>query len=293
MTETALRGAGLLQDFSLEMTGKDAAKLDQARAAIPPGTRINVTFLENEDLPMRLAAAQAISRMGFVPVPHISARRLHSQAMLEEFLAALAADGAGDNVFVVGGDPDQPHGPYDDALAVINTGLLQAYGARHISVTGYPEGHPDIPDRVLWSALQDKAAVLREQELPGSIITQFGFDAEPVLTWIEQVRARGIDLPIRIGVPGPAGVRRLLSYAARFGVGTSALIAKKYGLSLTNLMGTAGPDRFIHALGTGYDPQRHGEVKLHFYTFGGLKATSEWIAEFTSASRHPTQQEEL
>jgi methylenetetrahydrofolate reductase (NADPH) len=291
MTETALRdtAAGLLADFSLEMTGKDAARLDEARAAIPPGTRINVTFLENEDLPMRLAAVREIRRLGFVPVPHISARRLSSRAMLEEFLAALASDDASANVFVVGGDPDRPHGPYDDALAVIDTGLLQGYGARHISVAGYPEGHPDIPDRVLWSALEDKAAVLRSQGLPGSIITQFGFDAEPVLTWIEQVRARGVDLPIRIGVPGPAGVRRLLSYAARFGVSTSAGIARKYGLSLTNLMGTAGPDRFIHALAKGHDPQRHGEMKLHFYAFGGLKATSEWIAEFASASRQPTQ----
>jgi methylenetetrahydrofolate reductase (NADPH) len=101
-----------------------------------------------------------------------------------------------------------------------------------------------------------------------------------VVSWIEAVRDRGIGLPIRVGVPGPAGVRRLLSYAARFGVGTSAGIARKYGFSITNLMGTAGPDRFIRALADAYDPRRHGEVKLHFYTFGGLKPTAEWIAEF-------------
>jgi methylenetetrahydrofolate reductase (NADPH) len=71
-----------------------------------------------------------------------------------------------------------------------------------------------------------------------------------------------------------------MTYAARFGVGTSAAIARKYGFSLTNLMGTAGPDRFIRALAKGYDGRRHGELKLHFYTFGGLKATSEWVADF-------------
>ena len=95
------------------------------------------------------------------------------------------------------------------------------------------------------------------------------------------MRQHGITLPVRVGVPGPAGVRRLLSYASRFGVSTSAGIARKYGLSLTSLMGTAGPDRFIRELAAGYDPARHGEVKLHFYTFGGLRATSEWISEFT------------
>ena len=103
---------------------------------------------------------------------------------------------------------------------------------------------------------------------------------DAVLTWIERVRALGIGLPIRVGVPGPAGVKRLLTYAGRFGVSTSAGIARKYGLSLTNLLGTAGPDRFILELGSRYDPASHGEVKLHFYTFGGLRATAEWIADF-------------
>lgn len=272
--------ASLLADFSLEMTGKDVPKLGQARGAIPRGTRINVTFLGHEDLQLRLSAARAVQRSGFVPVPHISARRLRSQAMLEEFLAALHTDGSSENVFAVGGDPATPHGPYHDSLAVIESGLLQRYGVRHISVSGYPEGHPAIPDQVLWSAIEAKAAALARQQLPGTVITQFGFDVDPVLRWVEAVRARGIELPIRIGVPGPAGVKRLLSYAARFGIGTSAGIARKYGLSLTSLLGTAGPDRFLRTLAEGYDPGRHGQVKLHFYPFGGLQATAEWIADF-------------
>jgi methylenetetrahydrofolate reductase (NADPH) len=279
-TVPASAAVSLLEGFSLEMTGKDVEKLEEARHAIPGGTRIHVTFLEHEDLQMRLSAAKAIKGFGFVPVPHISARRLRSESMLEEFLAGLRADGTGDNVLVVGGDPATAHGPYEDSLAVIQSGLLQRYGVHHASVSGYPEGHPAITDPVLWSALEAKSAALGDQGLPGAVITQFGFDADPVLTWIEALRGRGIDLPVRIGVPGPAGVRRLMRYAARFGVGTSAAIARKYGLSLTNLMGTAGPERFIHALAQDYDAQRHGDVRLHFYTFGGLKATAEWIADF-------------
>ena len=73
----------LLRDFSLEMTGKDAGRLEDARGTIPPGTRINVTFLENEDGRMRLDAVKAAKRFGYVPVPHISARRLRSQEQLE------------------------------------------------------------------------------------------------------------------------------------------------------------------------------------------------------------------
>jgi methylenetetrahydrofolate reductase (NADPH) len=272
--------AALLEDFSLEMTGKDVPQLEEARHLIPPGTRINVTFLGNEDLGTRLAAARAVKRLGFLPVPHLAARRIGSRAELEEFLAGLRAEGTGERVFVVGGDPARPHGPYEDALAVIRTGLLERHGVRHVGISGYPEGHPAITDRVLWAALADKSAALAGKWLGGQVVTQFGFDVDPVLAWVAETRQRGIDLPIRIGVPGPAGVRRLVSYATRFGVGTSASIARKYGFSLTNLMGTAGPDRFLRALAEGYDPDVHGEVKVHFYTFGGLRATAEWAARF-------------
>ncbi|MGW3106366.1 methylenetetrahydrofolate reductase [Streptomyces sp. NPDC001100] len=270
----------LLEDFSLEMTGKDVRKLEEASDSIPQGTRINVTFLGNEDLQMRLDAARAVKRLGFVPVPHISARRLGSSNDFGRFLAALHTDGTSDNVFVVGGDPAHPEGPYADSLSLIDTGLLQEYGVRHVSISGYPEGHPEIDGTTLWSALCDKYAALTAQSLESGIITQFGFDVDPVLAWVEEVRSRGIGAPIRIGVPGPAGVRRLMSYAARFGVGTSASVVKKYGFSLTNLMGTAGPDRFLRDLAAAHDPGRHGELKIHFYTFGGLKATSEWAARF-------------
>ncbi|WP_406150779.1 methylenetetrahydrofolate reductase [Streptomyces sp. NBC_01012] len=282
MDSTAPKAANrpLLTDFSLEMTGKDVSGLEEAGPAIPAGTRINITFLGNEDLRTRLDAARAVRRLGFVPVPHVSARRLGSRAALEEFLAGLRADGTSADVFVVGGDPGRPEGPYEDALALIETGLLRRYGARHVGISGYPEGHPAISDDVLWAALREKSARLTEQGLATSVITQFAFDVDPVLAWIEEARRRGVMAPVRIGVPGPAGIRRLMSYASRFGVGTSASIAKKYGFSITNLMGTAGPDRFLRALAERYDPLLHGEVKLHFYTFGGLTATSEWIARF-------------
>ncbi|MGW2488030.1 methylenetetrahydrofolate reductase [Streptomyces sp. NPDC001606] len=276
----AAPAASLLEDFSLEMTGKDVPALEEAQGSIPRGTRINITFLANEDLGTRLAAARAVKRLGFVPVPHISARRLPSRPALEEFLSALAADGTAENVFVVGGDPARPEGPYPDALSLIRTGLLARHGVRHVGISGYPEGHPAIADGTLWSALTDKAAAIGAERFTGDVITQFGFDADPVLGWLEAARARGVRLPVRIGVPGPAGVRRLLGYATRFGVATSASVARKYGFSLTNLMGTTGPDRFLHTLAERYDPARHGEVKVHFYTFGGLRTTAEWITHF-------------
>lgn len=272
----------IVKDFSLEMTGKDIPGLLEGAPSLPAGTKMNVTFLGNEDLEMRLAASKAVLEQGLVPVPHISARRIKSQEMLEEFLGALAAQNCIENVFAVGGDPAEPEGPYEDSLALIESGLFEKYGVREVSIGGYPEGHPEISDAKLWSALTDKSAALKKRGLDGVIITQFGFDVEPVLAFAKKVREAGIDFPIRVGVPGPAGIKRLLTFAARFGIASSAGIAKKYGFSITNLLGTAGPNKFIDELAKQHDPQVHGIIELHFYTFGGVAATSQWISDYNA-----------
>lgn len=266
------------------MTGKDISALHAAKDVIPPGTKVNITFLGSEDGEMRVAAAKTVRDLGFVPVPHISARRIPSRAELEEFLRRLQDVGATQRVFVVGGDPAEPEGPYPDAMSLIRTGLLERYGTREVSVAGYPEPHPDIPTDVLDRHLDDKLAALKGEGLDALIVTQFAFDVEPVLSWIRRVRDRGIESQIRIGTPGPAGIRRLIGFARRFGVGANSMIVKKYGFSLTNLMGTAGPDRFLDDLSRllGSDPSA-GDVKLHLYTFGGLLATSEWACDYRAA----------
>lgn len=271
----------LMTDFSLEMTGKEAPDVPEAQPYLPSGTRVNVTFLGNEDLALRTTAAAAIKRAALVPVPHISARRLASEQALTEFLSALHDVDSSGHIFVIAGDPPTPAGPYKDSLDLIETAHLADYGVQTISIGGYPEGHPEITEPDLWAALDAKVEAVTEQGRQGDIITQLGFNVDAVITWIEQVRSRGIWLPIRVGVPGPAGVRRLLGYARRFGVGPSASIAKKYGFSLTNLLGTAGPDRFLTELAGRLDPAAHGSIRVHLYTFGGLRATAQWVRDFT------------
>src|SRR3546814_10207425 len=79
------------------------------------------------------------------------------------------------------------------------------------------------------------------------VVTQFGFDPDAFLAWLKEARVRGIDTPVRIGIPGPAGIKTLLRFAARCGVGASASVLMKYGASITNLLGSAGPDRLVDA----------------------------------------------
>lgn len=272
----------LLQDFSLEMTGKDVDGLREAAPLIPEGSRVNVTFLGNEDLQMRVTAAKVVKELGFIAVPHISARRIHSEDELKEFLQALADVDATQHVFVVGGDSAEPLGPYGSSLEMLQSGVFPDFGVKNVAIAGYPEGHPDISEEVLSRELSGKVDYLAEHNMSAVILTQFGFDTEPVARWLNELAAQNVSAPVRIGTPGPAGIRRLLNYAKRFGVGTSAGIVKKYGFSLANLMGSAGPDTFLQDLAAEVESTNYtGTVGVHFYTFGGMIKTAEWVQDFT------------
>jgi len=282
VSSTVGRGSAgpLLADFSLGVAWSDVRELERARAVIPPGTRVHVGFVDSDDFATRLSTVRAVRRFGYVPVPIIPARRLRSEEMLREYLAALRVAGASGSVLVVGGDPAQPRGPYPDAASVIGSGVLEGYGIRRVSVAGHPGGHPAIADGVLWPVLAGKSAALEQLGLGGSVITQFGFDASQILAWLAGLRARGVRLPVEIGVPGPTGVRRLLSYAARCGISVSPDVARQYGFSPSDSAAMAGPDQFIRTLASGYDARLHGEVKLHFYPFGGVTAFAGWLSQF-------------
>lgn len=172
-----------------------------------------------------------------------------------------------------------PEGPFEDALSVIRTGRLAVHGIRRVGIAGYPEGHPDIPAHLLWRALKEKYALLREMGHEPIVTTQFAFDAKALLEWVEAVRQNGIDCPIRLGVPGPATVRALLRFAARCGVGASRKVLRTYGISITQLMNVSGPDRLKEALTAQLDPARHGEARIHIYPFGRLARTAEWLSQ--------------
>ncbi|MEO5773703.1 MAG: methylenetetrahydrofolate reductase [Sphingomicrobium sp.] len=269
----------ILDDPSIEITANDEARIEQLRFSLPSRTEVAITFLPRETLDGRVRAARRVRENGFIPVPHLSARRIGSVCELDRFLGSLVDQAQVDRVFVVGGDIGMPAGPYGDALAVIQSGLLESHGIRRVGIAGYPDGHPQISQADLEAALHDKLAVLRASDCQSWITTQFGFDAVPIASWLDRLRGQGIHVPVRIGVAGPAKVKSLLSFAARCGVGVSARVMAKYGLSLTQLLGSAGPVPLIEDLGQQLDPVRQGEVKLHVYPFGGIEKTASWMAD--------------
>lgn len=274
------------QDYSFEITAKEVDELTRASALIAPGSDVSITSLPGEDEAARLLAAKEVRRFGFVPVPHISARRIESVRELDNFLTSLVVHADADRAFLVAGDAIKSAGPYSDSLAVIRSGLLRKHGIKRVGIAGYPEAHPTIPKVDIWSALETKNRMLLEQGHNVEIVTQFGFDADPIISWLEQVRALRIVAPIRIGLPGPTSVKTLLRFAARCGVGTSAKVLAKYGISATKLLGGAGPDALAQEIMSRLDISRHGIVKFHMYSFGGLVKTASWTKDFSAPREH-------
>ena len=266
-----------LEGYSLEVTAKDANSLRGVSEDIPPNTAISVTFLPGEEMDARVAAAKLVRSLGFEPVPHISARRLRSTDELKEYLLRLRDAAAIKRVFAIAGDLSAPLGPYEDALAIIQSAELLESGVKQVSISGYPEGHPQISDAKLWEALRSKYLVLKERGTNVEVMTQFSFDAAPVLRWLARLRQElDITATVRVGLPGPASVKTLLRFASICGVSATASVMAKYGVAITQLLSSAGPQRLLSAYLEQLRPAVHGSVRFHFYPFGGLKNTVSW-----------------
>jgi methylenetetrahydrofolate reductase (NADPH) len=277
--------ARLLADHSLEIGAADGKKLDTAAALLPKSTSVAIAHFPNEDMTARVQAAVAVRRSGHVPIPHIAARRVASTVELTRFLDDLRqSDAEVDRLFVIAGDPDEPLGPYRDALALIETGGFESYDISSIGIAGYPDGHPRIATPELWSSLQKKVDAIVARQCEVEIVTQFSFDADAVLSWLGELRDRGISAPVKVGVPGPISLSGLLHFAARSGVSASKSALAKYGTSIRKVIGTVGPLAFLEHLADGLEKRDYGHIALHFFTFGALEKTVDWVRA-TSSSR--------
>jgi methylenetetrahydrofolate reductase (NADPH) len=270
----------MVDGYSLEMTAKELDGLREAAPLIRPKTQVAITFLPGEEMEQRVEAAKLVRELGFEPIVHLSARRLTSKEELDTYLSRITTEAGVKRVFLIAGDPPEPEGPFEDSLQVIESGLLEKHGITIAGIGGHPEGHPNVSKDDLWVWMERKIAALRERGIVPLVVTQFAFDDDAIVEWVGEMRKRGIDVPVRLGVPGPAGIKRLLGFAARCGVGASANVMKKYGVSVTNLLGRAGPDKLVDSLNAKLNDGEHGRVRLHLYPFGALTASAEWVNEY-------------
>jgi methylenetetrahydrofolate reductase (NADPH) len=196
----------MVDGYSLEMTAKEIAAIREAAALIRPGTQVAVTFLPGEELEQRVEAAVTVRELGFEPIVHLSARRIESEAQLDWYLGEITQKAGVKRVFIIAGDPPEAEGPYETSLQIIESGLLEKHGIEIVGVGGHPECHPNNSPDELWVWMERKIAAIRAHGMTPLVVTQFAFDDDAIVAWLAEMRARGIDVPVRLGVPGPAGI---------------------------------------------------------------------------------------
>ena len=271
----------MLDRYSIELHPGDSKAQEVARGCLRPGTEVFLPWIPGADPTDLVQAAAQLRRAGMLPVPHIAARHLESSAQLERLARGLAGDSGVDRILLIGGDRAKPAGPYDSSLAVMQTEVLQKMGVTRMAIAGFPEGNPNIADSVLEEVLRAKVNFADHTGLELSIVTQFCFTAEPIVRWLQGIRARGIKNPVRVGLAGPASVATLVRYALRCGIGNS-LDALREHPSFAKLLTEKGPEPIIRDLvvqaGAGKNPSLPlGIAGLHFFVFGGFRKTVDWI----------------
>ncbi|MGQ0484061.1 MAG: methylenetetrahydrofolate reductase [Hyphomicrobiales bacterium] len=275
--------SAFLERLSLEITPKQIDRCAFLGERLKPGTRVFIALIDPADVAGQLAAAKALRQAGLEPVPHVPARFVHDLGDLKARIGALAQEAGVTEMLVLGGGAPHPVGTYDAAIQILETGVFEANGVRRIGVAGHPEGNTDITghhgEAALMAALKEKQAWLKAHGIAGFIATQFLFEAAPVADWAKSLRAAGIDLPIHVGVPGPATIKTLVKYAAMCGVGNSARFIRKQALNVTRLLTVSTPDDFIAGLAKLHFGQPElGIAAPHLYPFGGFDKLFDWLS---------------
>jgi len=268
------RVVAFMRGFSAETTPGGDAKIDDYRAHLPGGTTVAITHLPGADYRDSARVAARLRREGFEPAPHIAARSLGGERELNDFLARLAGEAGARQAVALAGAVVAPLGPYDSSLALLETGLFDKHGITRIGVAGHPEGNPDIGDAMLAEALRLKNDFAARTDAKLHLVTQFAFEAAPMLAWARAINQAGNALPIHAGIPGPATLKTLIHYARACGVGASMRFLTRQARHVAKLLALNTPDKLLLDLAAAGPDS--GIVRAHFYPLGGMRCTAHF-----------------
>ncbi|MGB1625265.1 MAG: methylenetetrahydrofolate reductase [Candidatus Puniceispirillaceae bacterium] len=264
-------------DWSIEVTPAGAIKIESFAGILEEGTTVNVTFLPGSDPLDTIATAKRLADDGMNAVPHIAARSLQNKEQLDDLLKRMTSQANVREVLVIGGGVDNPVGEFDCTMQILQTGLIQKYGITHIGVSGHPEGSPDISADQLAQAISQKNEFARKEGLSLYMETQFCFDPAAVLAWEKTIRQAGNQLPIRIGIPGPATIKTLFRFAQISGIGPSMRFIAKQARNVAKLMTVQSPHELLAGLAEGMAADNKCLLQhFHYYPFGGFAKTAAY-----------------
>jgi len=273
----------LLKGFSIEVMPKTASKITNFNSILPKGTNVYIAHLEGTLISEMIETSRTLKQSGFNPIPHFPARIIPNKSTLEDWTNKYSSIGV-NKALLLAGSPKKQLGDYSNSMELLSTGLFDKHRFSEIFCAGHPEGNKDIdPDgseENLMEALKWKQDFSKSTKIKISITTQFCFDVKPIIEWEKRLSLAKIDLPINIGIAGPAKLQTMIKYAILCGVGPSIKILEKRAKDLTKLILPYTPKNFLTEIGNYKKVNKKTKIRsLHFFPLGGILNTTNFLNE--------------
>jgi methylenetetrahydrofolate reductase (NADPH) len=270
-----------LSGYSIEVMPRTAAKVEDFRALLPQGTRVYIAHIEGTPIEEMVETAARIAGEGYDVMPHFPARIIKDAATLQDWIARYQGEANVKQALLLAGGVAQPVGDFHSSMQLLETGLFDKAGFTRLHVAGHPEGNKDIDpnggDAVVMDALRWKQKFSETTDARMALATQFAFEAGPIIAWVDRLAAEGIDLPVHIGIAGPAKLQTLIKFAIACGVGPSLKVLQKRAMDVTKLVLPYEPTDVLAELAAhkAANPG-FGIEQVHFFPLGGIKTNATW-----------------
>ena len=269
----------MLPSASVEVSSR-GHQLTELRNNFAPGRDITITFLPGDNYRRNVDTASALRRAGYNPVPHIAAREMANRDALDDFLARARGEADVTRVLLIAGDVALAKGPFKSSLDVCASGLIETRGILSVSVAGHPEGHPYLSAANAFKTLEAWRDWGRQTKICVDVVTQFCFESAPILGWIAELEARGIGLPVIVGLAGPATPATLTKFALRCGIGNSMRSLRNQIGRFGRLLTDTGPDDVMRGLQSAPKAATAPIAGFHLFPFGGLRKAGGWLRSY-------------
>ncbi|MEM7643464.1 MAG: methylenetetrahydrofolate reductase [Pseudomonadota bacterium] len=276
--------AAFLAGFSFEVMPRTAEKIEDFSTLLPRGTRVYIAHIDGTPIGDMAATAARLRAEGMEPMPHFPARIIRDRATLVDWITRYRGEADIRQALLLAGGVPDPVGPFETSMQLLESGAFDGFDRLHVA--GHPEGNRDIdPDgsvKNVSEALVWKQKFSERTDAKMAIATQFCFEAGPVIDWANGIKAAGIDLPVHIGVAGPAKLQTLIKFAIACGVGPSLRILQKRAMDVTKLLLPYEPTDFL--TGLAHHKAVHPDFNIasvHVFPLGGIQTAATWLAAHT------------
>ncbi|WP_084862016.1 5,10-methylenetetrahydrofolate reductase [Salibaculum halophilum] len=282
--------AAFLEDYSIEVMPRTAEKVEDFRDWLPAGTRVYIAHIEGTPIEDMVATARRLAREGYPVMPHFPARIIKDRAMLADWIARYQGEAGVDQALMLAGGVDTPHGQFDSSMQLLETGLFGDFKRLHVA--GHPEGNRDIDpsggNANVDAALRWKQRFSETTDAEMAIATQFAFEAQPIIDWADSLRAGGIDLPVHIGIAGPAKLQTMIKFAMACGVGPSIRVLQRRAKDVSKLLLPFEPTEVVTRLAAHKAANPDFNVtNVHVFPLGGIKTAAQWAIDHGGAAAVP------